>query len=51
MADSFPIFERFGWTLSEVEDCEWVDFLVIADGVRQLNIRDEEALAKARGGK
>ncbi|WP_316201038.1 hypothetical protein [Bradyrhizobium sp. SZCCHNS30571] len=50
--DSFPIFERFGWTLDAVEALEWDDFLLIADGVQFLNKRDQEAMEaaqKARG--
>jgi hypothetical protein len=46
--DSFPIFERFHWTLQTVEELEWDDFLMIADGVSELNTRDAEAIAKAR---
>jgi hypothetical protein len=49
--DSFPIFERFGWTLEDVERMEFFDFCLVADGVQELNKRDAEAVAKARGGK
>ena len=51
LSDAFPIFERFGWTLGDVEDLEWVDFCMVADGVAELNRRDAEARVKARGGR
>jgi hypothetical protein len=51
LADSFPIFERFHWTLEDVEAIDFDDFCLIADGVQELNRRDAEAIAKARGGK
>jgi hypothetical protein len=51
LSDSFPIFERFHWTLEDVERLEFVDFCLIADGVTELNRRDAEAIANARGGK
>lgn len=47
--DSFPIFERFHWTLEDVDNLEFTDFCMIADGVFELNKRDAEAIAKARG--
>jgi hypothetical protein len=49
--DAFPIFERFGWTLEDVERMEFFDFCLVADGVYELNKRDAEIAAKARGGK
>jgi hypothetical protein len=49
LTDSFPIFERFKWTLEDVENLEFFDFILIADGVQFLNKRDAEAMAKARG--
>jgi hypothetical protein len=51
ITDAFPIFERFGWTLEDVEKLEFADFCMIADGVAELNKRDAEIAAKARGGK
>jgi hypothetical protein len=51
LADSFPIFERFHWTLEDVEKLDFDDFILIADGVQELNRRDAEAIANARGGK
>jgi hypothetical protein len=48
--DSFPIFERFHWTLEDIEALDFDDFCLIADGVTELNRRDAEAIAKARGG-
>jgi hypothetical protein len=48
IADAFPIFERFGWTLGDVDDMEFFDFCLVADGVAELNKRDAEAAAKAR---
>jgi hypothetical protein len=48
LTDSFPIFERFHWTLEDVEALEWDDFLLIADGVRELNRRDAEEIARIR---
>jgi hypothetical protein len=50
ITDAFPIFERFGWTLEDVEKLEFDDFCMIADGVSELNKRDAELAAKARGG-
>jgi hypothetical protein len=50
LIDAFPIFERFGWTLDDVENMEFLDFCMVADGVQQLNQRDADAIAKARGG-
>ena len=47
--DAFPIFERFHWTLETVEAMEWDDFLLVADGVHELNKRDAEALKAAQG--
>lgn len=48
--DSFPIFERFGWTLGDVEALDWFDFMLVADGVQELNKRDAEARARAAQG-
>jgi len=46
--DSFPIFERFHWTLEDVEALDFTDFCMIADGVKELNRRDAEEIAKLR---
>jgi hypothetical protein len=46
--DSFPIFERFHWTLEDVEALDFTDFCMIADGVKELNRRDAEEIAKIR---
>jgi hypothetical protein len=54
LIDSFPIFERFHWTLEDVEALEWDDFCLIADGVQELNKRDVDEIARlraAQGGK
>ena len=48
MIDSFPIFERFHWTLEDVEALDWYDYLLIADGVQELNRRDAEEIARIR---
>ncbi len=48
LIDSFPIFERFHWTLGDVEALEWDDFCVISDGVKALNERDAEEIARLR---
>lgn len=47
--DAFPIFERFHWTLETVEQMDWDDFLLVADGVQALNQRDAEAIKIAQG--
>ena len=49
LADAFPIFERFGWTLEDVERMEFFDFILVADGVQALNQRDAEAYKTAQG--
>jgi len=46
--DSFPIFERFHWTLEDVEALDFSDFCLIADGVQALNRRDADEIAKLR---
>jgi hypothetical protein len=49
--DAFPIFERFKWTLEDVEAMDFFDFCLVADGVQHLNKRDAEAYAAARAGR
>jgi hypothetical protein len=49
LIDAFPIFERFHWTLEDVENMEWDDFCLVADGVQELNRRDAEAMKAAQG--
>ncbi len=44
------MFERWHWTMSDVEALDWEDFTLLADSVQALNKRDAEAIAKARGG-
>lgn len=51
LIDAFPIFERFHWTLEDVEAMDWGDFCLVADGVQELNRRDAEAIKTAQGGK
>jgi hypothetical protein len=51
IVDAFPIFERFGWTLEDVDRMDFDDFMLVADGVQALNVRDAEALKNAQGGK
>jgi hypothetical protein len=48
LTDSFPIFERFHWTLEDIEALDWWDFMLIADGVQELNRRDAEEIARIR---
>ncbi|MDB5610667.1 MAG: hypothetical protein JWP25_7567 [Bradyrhizobium sp.] len=48
LIDSFPIFERFKWTLEDVEALDFSDFLLISDGVAALNQRDADEIAKIR---
>jgi hypothetical protein len=48
LIDSFPIFERFHWTLEDVERLDWDDFILIADSVQELNRRDAEEIARLR---
>jgi hypothetical protein len=49
IADAFPIFERFHWTLEDVDAMEFDDFVLVADGVQELNKRDAEAFKAAQG--
>jgi hypothetical protein len=41
------MFERWHWTLSDVEDCEWDDFILLADTVEAINKQEAEARRKA----
>lgn len=43
------MFERWHWTLDDVEQLDYSDFCIFADAVKTLNERDAEAIAKARG--
>lgn len=43
LEDAVPIFERWKWTLSEVEALDWDDFCLFADAVQELNRREAEA--------
>lgn len=51
--DSFPIFERFHWTLHDVDELDWDDFCTVADGVNELYTREiklrEEQVKKSKG--
>lgn len=48
MADAVPMFDRWHWTLEDVEALDFEDFLLLADAVQELNKRDAETIAKAR---
>lgn len=47
MSDAVPIFERWKWTLTEVEALDFDDFVALADAVQELNKREADAM-KAR---
>ncbi|MCS3449842.1 hypothetical protein M2222_001337 [Bradyrhizobium elkanii] len=49
IADAFPVFERFHWTLETVDRMDFDDFILVADGVQALNQRDAEAIKAAQG--
>lgn len=38
------MFERWHWTLDDVENIEYEDFVMLADAVDQLNRRDAEII-------
>lgn len=46
MIEAIPVFERWHWTMSEVEAMDFEEWYQIADAVEALNKRD----AKARAG-
>ncbi|BCM87896.1 hypothetical protein [Methylobacterium indicum] len=48
MGDAFLMFERFHWTMEAVEQMDWSDFIDIADGVKLMYKREEDARRAAQ---
>lgn len=42
------MFERWHWTLEDVERLEWEDFLILAQAVNEINRKEAEAYKQAR---
>jgi hypothetical protein len=49
--DALPMFERWHWTLENVDNMDFDDFCLLADSVDHLNKRDQEARAAQAKGK
>jgi hypothetical protein len=43
MFDAVPMFERWHWTMEDVDELEFDDFTLLADTVGEINKREAEA--------
>lgn len=48
LTDAVLMFERWHWTLEDVERLDWDDFVLLSEAVHDINRREAEAYKQAR---
>lgn len=51
MIEAVPVFERWGWSMRDIDEMDFEEWFQVADIVEALNQRDAKIAAQRAGGK